>query len=192
MTTDPILFTLAVLALLATPGPTNTLLMTSGATAGPASSWRLIPAEIAGYTIAILAIGFVVGPFIAESWTLGMALRACVALYLAWVAIRLWRHPTAEFDSGRLIRPRDVFITTLLNPKAVLFGLGIVPLHDPHAVAYMIAFCLMVATVGASWICFGAAIRRGLLPKAGVPLVPRMGAAVITAFAGYLMLAPIL
>jgi threonine/homoserine/homoserine lactone efflux protein len=190
--TDPILFTLAVLALLATPGPTNTLLMTSGATTGPASSWRLIPAEIAGYTIAILAIGFVIGPFIAESWALGMALRVCVALYLTWVATRLWRHPTAEIDSGRLIRPRDVFIATLLNPKALLFGLGIVPLHDPHAVAYMIAFCLMVAAVGASWICLGAAIRRGLLPKAGVPLVPRIGAAVITAFAGYLVLAPVL
>ena len=102
------------------------------------------------------------------------------------------RHPGAQIDGSRLIRPRDVFVTTLLNPKAVLFGLGIVPLHDPHAAAYMIAFCLMVACVGASWIGLGGAIRSGLLLKARTRLVPRIGAAVITAFAGYLVLAPIM
>jgi threonine/homoserine/homoserine lactone efflux protein len=189
---DPVSFTLAVLALLATPGPTNTLLMTSGAATGPASSWRLIPTEVAGYTIAILAIGHLIGPIVAASWALGMILRVCVALYLAWVAIRLWRHHSAEIDGGRLVRPRDVFVTTLLNPKALLFALGIVPLHGPHAAGYMIAFCLMVAVIGASWIVVGAAIHRGLLLGARTSLVPRIGAAFITAFAGYLVLAPMM
>jgi hypothetical protein len=59
---DPVLFALAVLAVLGTPGPTNTLLATAGATAGLRRSLALIPAEAAGYTISILTLGLALGP----------------------------------------------------------------------------------------------------------------------------------
>ena len=62
---DPVLFTLTVLLILGTPGPTNTLLATAGATVGFRRALPLLPAEAAGYLIAILAIGLALGPFIA-------------------------------------------------------------------------------------------------------------------------------
>ncbi|HZF76664.1 MAG TPA: lysine transporter LysE, partial [Acetobacteraceae bacterium] len=61
---DPVLFALAVLFILGTPGPTNTLLATSGATAGFRRSLILLPAEAAGYGISILTLGLVLGPVV--------------------------------------------------------------------------------------------------------------------------------
>ena len=53
---EPLLFLAAVLTLLGTPGPTNTLLATSGAVAGLRRSLALLVAELAGYLLAIATI----------------------------------------------------------------------------------------------------------------------------------------
>nr|HML44513.1 lysine transporter LysE [Hyphomicrobium zavarzinii] len=50
---DPIAFSLAVLAILGTPGPTNTLLAASGALVGWRRSLPLIGAEGEGFRIAM-------------------------------------------------------------------------------------------------------------------------------------------
>src|SRR6478752_3236474 len=51
--TDPVAFVLSVIALLAVPGPTNTLLATAGGLGGVRRAIALIPAEVAGYLLAI-------------------------------------------------------------------------------------------------------------------------------------------
>jgi threonine/homoserine/homoserine lactone efflux protein len=38
----------------------------------------------------------------------------------------------------------------LLNPKALLFALVIVPMRAPNATAYLAAFCLIVPSVGSA------------------------------------------
>jgi len=88
---DPLLFVSAVLTILGTPGPTNTLLATSGATVGVRASLPLVPAETAGYLIAILALGLALGPAVAASPLLAAALRLGVGGYLLVFAARLWR-----------------------------------------------------------------------------------------------------
>jgi threonine/homoserine/homoserine lactone efflux protein len=152
----------------------------------------MIPAEVAGYLVAILAIGYLIGPAVSRVPSLSIILRLFVAGYLVFVAIRLWRCDVAGLKAHRLIGLRDVFVTTLLNPKALLFALSIVPLHAANGAVYLVGFSLMVMTIGAGWIAIGIAIRRGLLSNADTPFVPRIGAAVITAFAGYLAIAPFL
>jgi threonine/homoserine/homoserine lactone efflux protein len=188
---DPIPFALAVANVLATPGPTNTLLLTAGATSG-LRALRLIPAEVIGYLTTIVLVGYFVGDLVQAVPALAPVLRAIVATYLLYLAVRLWRAGIRVSTTQRLISFRDVLVTTMLNPKALLFALGIIPVHAPNSLAYFIAFVVMVIAAGSGWALLGAALTRGLLPKSSAHLVPRLGAIAITAFAGYLLIAPLL
>jgi threonine/homoserine/homoserine lactone efflux protein len=187
MMNESLTFVVSVALLLATPGPTNTLLLTAGATSGP-RSLRLIPAEISGYLISILTIGYVIAPLLATFHMIAVVLRLIVAGYLAVLAIKLWQHAPSIAVDQRLIRFRDVFVTTLLNPKALLFALGIVPLRNAAVAWYLLAFCLLVAVIGSLWICLGLAIARGFVSESRKSVLPRMGAAVIAGFASYLVI----
>ncbi|HVJ44285.1 MAG TPA: LysE family transporter [Dongiaceae bacterium] len=184
--TEPVAFILAVIALLATPGPTNTLLLTAGSTKG-IRALQLIPAEISGYLISILTIGYVVAKLFSESYMITAGLRAVAAAYLFFLAIQLWRRSPTMLVQRRLISFRDVFVTTLLNPKALLFATGIIPLNDPQAATYLLAFCLLVSVIGSAWITVGVIVARGFLVKAHISLLPRVSAVVLAGFASYLV-----
>ncbi len=189
---NPLLFALTVLTILGTPGPTNTLLATSGATVGIRSSLPLIPAETAGYLISILTLGLVLGPVVAANPTLALVLRTAVGLYLLWLAVKLWRKGGLILGTGRVVTPPQIFVTTLLNPKAIVFALGVVPFGAPLVWPYMAGFVAMLAAVALAWIALGAALggvagRRGL-----IGLVPRVGAAAVASFALLILAAPLL
>lgn len=185
--TEPIAFALAVLALLATPGPTNTLLATSGAAAGFQRSLHLIAAEIAGYLTSITTIAFVVAPLIRASHMLDIALRVGCGAYLLYAAWRLWQEGAALITSGEPVKFRRVLLATLLNPKAVIFAYVIVPhLSDRRfgeALPYLSALGALIAIVGCAWIGVGAAIRAGAFAGADGGYARRAGALVLCLFA---------
>lgn len=190
--TDPLLFALAVLAILATPGPTNTLLATAGAASGLRRALLLIPAETSGYLIAISVIGLAFGPVVAASPLLALGLRLMVGLYLIHVAWKLWCGAGLPVAGAALVTPARIFITTLLNPKAIVFALGVVPFGAPTWPSYLAAFAGLAAMVALGWIGFGALLGR-VAGAAGRPgLVQRIGAAVVSAFAVMLLTAPLL
>ena len=189
---DPLLFVLSVLAILGTPGPTNTLLDTSGAAAGVKASLPLIPAEAAGYLIAILTLGLALRPVVAASPLLAAALRIAVGGYLMLLAVRLWRRGGATLANGRLVTPRQVFTTTLLNPKAIVFALGVVPFGAPRLHLYLLGFVGMLIAVALCWIAAGAALGRAAAGTGRTGVVPRVGAAAVAAFALVLVSGPLL
>jgi threonine/homoserine/homoserine lactone efflux protein len=179
---DPYLFSLAVLAILGTPGPTNTLLAASGALAGFRRSLPLIAAEIGGYLIAITVLHAVLaGVLDAHPWV-NTALRLAIGAYILIVAFELWRRRDT-LEGAPAIGFQRVFITTLLNPKAIVFAFGIIPLSQPHALLYVLAFVGFVLIAAVSWILVGALIA-GATAAHGNRLVSRLSAVVLVGFAG--------
>jgi threonine/homoserine/homoserine lactone efflux protein len=187
---DPVLFALAVLAILGTPGPTNTLLAISGAGRGLRQSLPLLPAEACGYLISILVLGLALGPVVAASPAISTALRLAVGAYLVVLAVKLWRRSILVPGEVVEIRPRQVFITTLLNPKAIIFALGVIPFGAQHAWAYMLGFLGLLTVVGFGWIMAGAGAGSLTRGHAQTRFVPRLGAAAIGMFAALIVLSP--
>ncbi|GAA0571863.1 lysine transporter LysE [Caenispirillum bisanense] len=189
---DPILFALAVLSLLATPGPTNTLLATAGGTVGIRRALPLIGAEAAGYMIAICTLGLVVGPAVAAAPALGVALRLMVGVWLLVTAWRMWHKGAAMMASrGTVVTLRQVFVVTLLNPKAIIFALAVVPFGTAPVLPYLIGFCALTAVVATGWISAGALLGRAPAATGRHTVVPRVGAAVISVFGLLLVTSPL-
>jgi threonine/homoserine/homoserine lactone efflux protein len=182
---DILAFTLGAVALLSTPGPTNTLLATSGATRGVKGSLPLLLSEAAGYVCAILILRAAVGPFVAAEPVFGQILSGLVCAYLVYMSLSLWRRSTKPLDVARPVTHTNVFIATLLNPKALVFAFTVLP-HtgsiDPVTLApWLAALVVLIALAGGSWIMLGAAVIKssGHSPRLGY----RAGAVALLVFA---------
>ena len=153
------------------PGPTNTLLATSGATVGFRRSIPMLAGELAGYLVAIFLIQFVLGPAMSRSPSTALALRVAAAAYLIILSVKLWLTPLLW--ARAVVSLRQVFVTTLLNPKALVFALVIIPFASPHPGIYLSLFAAVIPVIGTLWIGFGTFLGRhtqpaylGVLPKA--------------------------
>jgi threonine/homoserine/homoserine lactone efflux protein len=185
---DPFEFTLAVLVLLVTPGPTNTLLAASGAIAGVTRSLRLIPAELGGYLVAIVTLLFLVGPEIQDHALAIAALKILAGLWLCGSAVRLWRNARGSVSTTRTpVEPGRVFVTTLLNPKALIFAFAIIPPRSPVAAGpWLLGFSVLVALVGAFWIFLGRSLARANAGQLAPTLISRAAAVILAVFGGAL------
>jgi len=154
-------FAATCLALLLAPGPTNTLMAVAGAQGGLARPLRLLPAELAGYLCALVPLGLV-GESLLTRWPQAAeALALLAALWVLLLARHLWRRPSAGTDSAPVGAGR-VFVTTLLNPKALIFGLVLMPTPlDAGYGQHLAVFGLLVALVALAWGSAGALTRRG-------------------------------
>ncbi|OYU19918.1 MAG: hypothetical protein CFE34_02790 [Rhodobacteraceae bacterium PARR1] len=168
---------IAIFVLLVTPGPTNTLLLIGGSERGLVRALRLIPSEIAGYLSTVLPLALA-GNALLDSLP---GLRAAVALvagvWVAYLAVKLWRLPVQGLRQAS-VTGRTVFTTTLLNPKALIFGLVLLP--DPDHLALNIGiFVAQILVVAAGWAALGAVIGHGAKGQQGrdwMPLLRRAAA----------------
>jgi len=167
-------FVLTSLAIEIPPGPNMAYLAVLSLERG----WRAGIAAVAGVALGLLSLGIVaglgLGSVIAESPLLYGTLRwAGVAFlfYLAWDSYREARRPPAEAGaSGRLAQffGRGL-VTNLLNPKAVLFYVAVMPNFVNSAgnkTSQTLIFTLVyvaVATFVHAAIALGAAAFQPLL-----------------------------
>ena len=177
------LFLLAILALLLTPGPTNTLLTVGAAARGFRTSLPLLLGELAGYLIVVVPLATIAGSLLEGRPVLAIALRLAAALWVLFLAIRLWRVSAVQTspDGVSPVTIGQVFVTTLLNPKAPIIGLVIMP-HGPLAqIAPAIGlFSLLIAGTGTSFLVLGSLIGRA--PVLSPQLVYRIAAVCLGVF----------
>lgn len=155
------LFVGLVMTILLTPGPTNTLLASSGIQVGMRKSAVLIPAEAFGYLISITFWGFLIGKVTSYLPLLPTILKLFSAGYILYLAIKLWR--TAKVENSLLqptIRARELFFATLLNPKALLFASAIFPTiawrNADYYVSHMLTFLILIVPIAFMWTFIGS------------------------------------
>jgi len=162
---------LALLALLLTPGPTNTLLAVAGIERGFRAGLRLVPAEVAGYLATTLPLALFGAAVMDDLPGARAVLTGIAALWVLWLAYQMWQRRPEAAQGG--VTGRRVFVTTLLNPKALIIGLILLP---AAGVLWQGAalFVGLIAVVAALWAALGA----GLVRTGSAPRLLRRGAAV--------------
>lgn len=178
-------FALAATALLLLPGPTNALLAAAGA-----RGWRdalaLLPVVLAAYAVGIAAVHLVLAGGTDVAPHAGAALRVFAAAYLIWLAIRLWRRARVATANGRpSVRPGEVFVATLLNPKGLILALLLPPGDGVAGHAAVLAAAILAT--GLLWLSAGHALAAAAPRLVAGGLVDRVGAAVIAGFALYFL-----
>lgn len=155
-------FVATSLLVLATPGPTNTVLAASGAAMGFRRAVSLPLAEAIGYVIAISF--FVVFAEVLKGDAAALALvrlsAACWLIYSAW---RLWGTPFAADPAIADSAFARVMLTTIVNPKAMLVGSVLIPLGTGMAApAWIGLFAALSTFAGLGWILLGSLMPHGV------------------------------
>lgn len=154
------MFIALVMTILLTPGPTNTLLASSGIQVGFQKSLHLIPAEALGYLIAISIWGIFVDRVAETLPFLPALLKLLSAMYILFLAVKLWKSAAnTDLNKVTIIGPRQLFVATLLNPKALLFASAVFPLATWNSVPVymqnMVVFLLMLVPIAFFWVFMG-------------------------------------
>jgi threonine/homoserine/homoserine lactone efflux protein len=173
-------FTLGLIAILSVPGPTNTLLATSGATIGLSRSLPLLACEFTGYATAITVIRLLMVPVLARLPSGVRVVHVLAAVYLVALAVGLWRWRLAQ--ATRAVRPHHVLITTLLNPKALIIALILLPSTTAANWRYWVVLTLLIPLIGSGWIAFGRMLGRSASRKI-IALIPKAASVVLGLFA---------
>lgn len=183
-------FFTATCFLLALPGPTNTLLATSGAGVGIARSVHLLAAELAGYLLAIASLRLALGPIVSDIPLAGIVLRVAVTIYILCLAVMLWRFRSRELRSGAPVTFGHVLFTTLLNPKAMVFAFLLLPLEAGlfELLPRLAVIALQIVVAGAAWVTLGATLGRGARRLGHPDLITRTGAVTLVAVTGLIWL----
>lgn len=125
-------FALASLIIELIPGPNQTYLAALTLNRGMRAGFAAVAGIALGLSIYGLAAALGVATLISESALLYQVLRWAGAFYFCWLAWESWHdEPDGEIEAARDERMRESFrrglITNLLNPKAAIFYVSVLP-----------------------------------------------------------------
>ncbi|MBY3026117.1 hypothetical protein [Rhizobium leguminosarum] len=154
-------FISAVFILLLSPGPTNTLM---GLASARNSFWRvlkLLPAELSGYLTTILPLTWLGGELISRWPETALVLKVAAAAWVMYLAAKLWMAGNDDIRHGSVTAQR-IYVTTMLNPKALVFGLVLLPRPTaPDFLPKLIIFAALASIVAMIWGVIGRLTQIG-------------------------------
>ena len=177
-------FAAGVFALLILPGPTNAILAmaSQGLTAGRAV--MLLGTVVAAYLAIVVPASGLAGPFLNQHPLVAQGVKLASATWVFYLALRLWGSGSSPTE---VVTVRQLAITTLLNPKALIIGLTMMPsaqevsgIDATAALAFVVLFASLI------WLSTG---RIVLGSEKEMPLLARRcGSATLLVFSAALTL----
>ena len=166
---------LALMVLLLTPGPTNTLMLMAGVERGWTRALWLIGVEVVAYLTVIVPLALLAQGLSAQMGVLRPVVAGLAGLWVLYLAFKMWRtEPLAR--QGAKITAKRLALTTLLNPKGLIMGLVLLPAAGANVAAFAV-LVLAIIVVAALWAGLGARMP-GAGAGAAIPALWRRVAAV--------------
>ena len=169
-----LLFCVACLALVATPGPSILYLVSRTLAQGRAAGFVSLAGTSSGFALHALAAAFGLSALVAAVPLAYEVVRWLGAAYLAWLAFVTWRTRDAVATQAAAQRLpaaqlfRQGLLTAILNPKVALFQLAFFPQFVTPAQGSVLTQSLLLAltqlvivVAGDSLFVLGAATVRG-------------------------------
>jgi threonine/homoserine/homoserine lactone efflux protein len=164
----------AALVLLLVPGPTNTLMGLVGARSGLGRVARLLPAELSGYLTVILPLVWFGSELMIHFPVASVVLKCGAAGWIMFLALKLWGRGGRSSECLDISKNR-VYLTTVLNPKALVFGLVLLPSAEKSMVATKLCiFVLLVVSAALTWGVIGKMVRSGSENPQRMQLIQRV------------------
>jgi threonine/homoserine/homoserine lactone efflux protein len=153
-----------------TPGPNNTMLMTSGVNFGLKASIPHMVGVSLGFTGLTLVVGLGLGGLFTAYPVLHVVLEWAGTLYLLYLAakIALSDHLTAKKEGARPLRFSQAASFQVVNAKAWAMAVGALTAYAPAQNYFLnvfivaVTFCIVGAPCIAAWTAFGVGMRRFL------------------------------
>ncbi|MBB4264536.1 LysE family translocator [Roseospira visakhapatnamensis] len=175
-------YCLTILAVGLIPGPTTVLALATGARHGVARALPAAAGNVAASVLQALASFALVGVVMDTYDTLFRVMLVLGGGYLVWLGVDLARHnPFRALESSlgqaATLRARgfvDVFVVTLMNPKAIVFFVALFPQIIPRegsSMALGLALTVALAAVAAGVFLIYASLGRAIRVLVRIPSV---------------------
>lgn len=115
-----------------TPGPNMAYLAVLGVSRGRLAGFSAVLGVAFGLALLGIAVGLGGGSLVLNNRVVYESLRWAGALYLCWLAFDSWREARKPIEAvpvspSHFIHFRRGFVTNLLNPKAAVFFIAVLP-----------------------------------------------------------------
>ncbi|MEI8632055.1 LysE family translocator [Vibrio sp. PP-XX7] len=125
-------FTVAILPIALSPGASFTLAMSNAAIVGHRGAFRVIAGTAIGILIHSVLVGLGVSGVLIHNHTAMLILKIIGVIFLMWLGVKrllLGLRPAKEMSlNAKLVGVKDAFLLNILNAKAIIFYLTVVPI----------------------------------------------------------------
>ncbi|MDR9808764.1 threonine transporter RhtB [Rhizobium hidalgonense] len=175
-------FAAGVFTLLILPGPTNAILAMASHGLALGRAIMLLAVVVCAYLAIILPASGLAGSFLHDHPVVAQGVKLTSATWVFYLALRLWSVGSSPVET---VSVRQLAVTTLLNPKAPVIGLTMVPqVQDVSKIVIVTTLASVVLAASSIWLLLG---RMILGNEKEMPLFARRcGSATLLVFSAVL------